>query len=515
MKWTNLLFVVEALLALLLVQATSLAAALNRPPVGESSPASSGGSSGAAAASGTSEEAAAAAGGRFVVPLHRQRVPVKSDTDTVSYKSVYFGHISVGGPKAQGFTVVFDTGSGHVVLPSRWCRSETCLVHNRFDPAQSSTAVDVEHDGTRVEPGAARDQITVAYGTGEITGQFVSDRLCLGEPHTVENDEAAAANASSPQKQQPCIDLRLVMATEMTHEPFHAFAFDGVLGLGMDSLALAPEFSFFGMMTKQRQLEQPSFGVFLAESDEEVSEISFGGHAPEHLKTGLSWAPVAMPELGYWQVKITKLRLGNQTLDFCDDGQCRAVVDTGTSLLAVPRAFAEAYQAPLEEAVVSPPAAKDGSLNCKLAQGLELFFEVDGATLELHAGDYSRASMQLRDEHDDSWSSLEPSSPSDAATTDEEEEQATDSSSTAAPPSSRCRATMMPLDLPEPLGPKLFIWGEPVLRKYYTVYNWKEQSIGFALAKHASDRKAAPPRKKTDEDEAGSKPKVQRKPLLL
>ncbi|CAE7487819.1 unnamed protein product [Symbiodinium pilosum] len=42
----------------------------------------------------------------------------------------------------------------------------------------------------------------------------------------------------------------------------------------------------------------------------------------------------------------------------------------------------------------------------------------------------------------------------------------------------------MPLELPEPLGPKLFIWGEPVLRKYYTVYDWQDQQIGFALAKH-------------------------------
>jgi len=485
MKW--------ALLSFLLLQAR----ALNRPPpVGEAG--------------------ATASGGRFVVPLHRQRVPVKSDADTVSYKSVYFGHISVGGPKPQPFTVVFDTGSGHVVLPSRWCRSETCLVHNRFDPAKSATAVDIEHDGTRVEPGAARDQITVAYGTGEVTGQFVSDRLCLGEVPA--GDEEAPAASTSSAQEKPCIDLRLVMATEMTHEPFHAFAFDGVLGLGMDSLALAPEFSFFGMMTKQRALEQPSFGVFLAESDDEVSEISFGGHAPEHLKSGLLWAPVALPELGYWQVKITKLRLGNQTLDFCDDGQCRAVVDTGTSLLAVPRAFAEAYQGPLEEAVVSPPVAKDGSLDCRLAQGLELTFEVDGATLELHAGDYSRASVQLQDENDDSWSSLEPATSATALGDDdgEEKQEGEDDASaaagtTAAPPSSsRCRATMMPLDLPEPLGPKLFIWGEPVLRKYYTVYDWKEQRIGFGLAKHVSDRKAAP-----QEDVAKKQPKVQRKPLLL
>jgi len=43
----------------------------------------------------------------------------------------------------------------------------------------------------------------------------------------------------------------------------------------------------------------------------------------------------------------------------------------------------------------------------------------------------------------------------------------------------------MPIDFPEPLGPKLFILGEPVLRKYYTVYDWQRRSVGFGLANHA------------------------------
>lgn len=482
---------------------------------------------------------------RHIVPLHRQRVPVKSESDTVSYKSVYFGHISVGAPVPQPFTVVFDTGSGHVVLPSKWCSSETCRIHNRYDPAVSAFAVDVEHDGTPVEPNSARDQITVAYGTGEVTGQFVNDRLCLdvkGHSKASGSDSAADVAASaaaagsqgSPGATEPevvgeaeenCVDLRLVMATEMTHEPFHAFAFDGVLGLGLDSLALAPEFSFFGMMAAQKLLEQPSFGVFLAESDDEVSEISFGGHSPEHLKSGLSWAPVAMPELGYWQVQIKSLRIGNRTLDFCDDGQCRAVVDTGTSLLAVPKLFADELQDTLEDSIVDPPFEKDGTLDCTLAQGLQIVFEVEGSTIELSPGDYARASVQLQDENDESWSVLDGNSAS-AEETPQEEAQvpgvvfleasaASDSAAAAgatesakSEPASSCRPTIMPLDLPEPLGPKLFIWGEPVLRKFYTVYNWKEKSIGFALARHVSDAKK-------EEAKPAAVEKKRRKPLLL
>ena len=46
---------------------------------------------------------------------------------------------------------------------------------------------------------------------------------------------------------------------------------------------------------------------------------------------------------------------------------------------------------------------------------------------------------------------------------------------------------LMTLDLPEPLGPKLFILGEPVLRKYYTAYDSKGKRIGFSRARHVND----------------------------
>merc|ERR1719210_2109270 len=48
----------------------------------------------------------------------------------------------------------------------------------------------------------------------------------------------------------------------------------------------------------------------------------------------------------------------------------------------------------------------------------------------------------------------------------------------------RCLPTMMTLDLPEPLGPKLFILGEPVLRKYYTVYDGHRMQVGIGRARH-------------------------------
>lgn len=402
---------------------------------------------------------------RIVVPLQRQHVPVHGEDNMISHKAVYFGNIAIGWPLQQQFSMVFDTGSGHVVVPSTWCKSETCMMHNRYNRKASENAQDIDYDGTVVKPGEERDQITVAFGTGEITGLFVSDRLCLGasedasEPR--QGSERGNSSISSSAVAAPaevehlrtkelaesanCVQLRIVAATDMTRDPFHEFVFDGVLGLGLAALATAPEFSFFGQFASQKLLEQ-TFAVYLADSDEGQSEISFGDPSPDRLSSPLSWVQVAAPELGHWQVQLLGIRIGNRTMDFCADGQCRAVVDTGTSLLAVPSDFAALLTKDL--------SASLGGFDCRQGTGALLHFDLEGTgesprvtTLTLSPSDYAR----------EAWSNNSVQA---------------------------CRASVMAIDLPAPLGPKLFILGEPLLRKYYTVYDWQRQRIGFGLAKH-------------------------------
>jgi len=376
------------------------------------------------------------------IPLDKQYVPVNRNNKTVAYKTAYFGKVYLGLPSPQSFTVIFDTGSGHFFVPSGTCDTDTCRLHNRFERQLSATAVDLDHNGNSV-PGNAttRDQVAIAYGTGEVTGEFVRETVCMA-------DHSGSSGGS-----QDCTTMRVVLATEMTEEPFRTFKFDGVLGLGLDALAVDPEFSFFGQMEKLNNLTDASFGYFLSRTDELPSEISFGGHDPKRLASELQWAPVHNPELGFWQVEIKGISIGGEPLPFCEQGDCVAIADTGTSLIGAPRAIGQRLHWLLARKVPDNPS----EIDCRTFAGPDLVFELGGGVnVTVGPEDYSRATaMKVM-------------------------QSKTNTSQVV------CRASLLPVDEDEVLGPKAFILGEPVLRKYYTAYDWRQHRIGFALAKQPS-----------------------------
>merc|ERR1719174_3202413 len=50
-----------------------------------------------------------------------------------------------------------------------------------------------------------------------------------------------------------------------------------------------------------------------------------------------------------------------------------------------------------------------------------------------------------------------------------------------------CRPRLMPVNMPAPLGPNLFILGEPVLHRYYSVFDWAGPRIGLSVANTATN----------------------------
>jgi hypothetical protein len=331
------------------------------------------------------------------------------------------------------------------------------MKHSRYERIASTTAVDIEHNGNLITNATERrDQVTITFGTGKVVGDFVQDQSCIGGAHL---DDYV------------CTNHRIVLGTDMTAEPFGLFDFDGVLGLGFPTLALNPHFSILGQMAEQHPSLLPQFSVYLARNEEEGSSwITFGGHNPERAASEFLWSPVAMQDLGYWQVRLKAVRMGDEVLDDCVDGTCRAILDTGSSLLGAPRQVVRSMHQGLARALDGEEAERFGKgVDCRKVPGPVLSFDLEGGgSVTVSHEDYSRpASVNVT----------------------LEEGQITPF----------CRATLLPLDLKEPLGPKTFIFGEPVLRKYYQIYDWGEKRVGLALARRP-ESKAGPAKAHTSNE---------------
>jgi pepsin A len=332
-------------------------------------------------------------------------------------QSEYYGQVSVGSP-AQSFTVVFDTGSGNLLLPSQECVDEACSSHKRFDSALSATALQVayaDQPNTKVAADGSRDVVTITFGTGEMSGVYVRDNICLGAGDI-------------------CCQANFVAATEESDEPFSIVPFDGILGLSLPQMAEGPSFSVLDRLVESGVLTEGMFSVFFGNEGEQ-SEITFGSYKREQLATELFWAPVTVP--GYWQVAMDDITLENKNLGLCA-GKCQVAVDTGTSLLAGP---SDVVATLVEKLQVADDCSNLESLP-------DLGFIVGDHILNLKAEDY------------------------------------------VASHSTGCSLGLMSLDIPPPKGP-LFIFGDPFLRKYYTVYDRQKMRVGFALAKHTTPNNKA------------------------
>lgn len=430
------------------------------------------------------------------VQLRKQYVPIERNGTVVAYKTAYFGKIHVGSPQAQDFTVVFDTGSAHLVIPGTSCHSETCVAHRRYNESQSDLSYPVEKDGRSLSRGGVSShRATITFGTGKVSGTFVHDRTCLGG-----SDETTADG---------CSMMNIVVARDMSHHPFSSFTFDGILGLGLEALALGPAWTFFGQMVKQNPQMEPRFSVFLSRSDQGLSSIAFGGFDTSKAASDIHWVPVAKPEQGYWQIWVHQVRIGDTVLDDCADGSCRAILDTGTSLLGAPRVAIKTLHSLLSRDVVLAPegtGSGEGQVteeagdeaadtDCRLRDdAAQLIFDLgpDIPSIVLDPEDYFRPRpFNFTMPHkSDNATTLEGGSNANATGNATMTDSTGSISSSEAKPDGwrlSCRSLLLPLDLPAPIGPRTFILGEPVLRKYYTIYDWMARRVGIATADHSND----------------------------
>ncbi|KAI7803168.1 napsin-A [Triplophysa rosa] len=230
-------------------------------------------------------------------------VPTPVEKLTNFMDAQYFGVISIGTPP-QEFSVLFDTGSSNLWVPSVHCSilDIACWTHHRYNSKKSSTYV---QNGT---------EFSIRYGTGSFSGFISQDTVTL-------------AGLKVPNQQ----------FGEAVKQPGIVFAvahFDGILGMGYPAISVDGITPVFDTAMAAKILPQNVFSFYINRdpAGEVGGELMLGGFDQQYFDGDLHYVHVTRK--AYWQIKMDEVQVGS-TLTLCKSG-CQAIVDTGTSLITGP-----------------------------------------------------------------------------------------------------------------------------------------------------------------------------------
>ena len=199
----------------------------------------------------------------------------------------YFSEIAIGTPP-QEFKVVLDTGSSNLWVPSRDCGSIACYLHSKYDHSESST---YKKNGS---------DFAIRYGSGSLEGYVSQDTVQIGD-----------------------LKVKNQLFAEATSEPGLAFAFgrfDGIMGLGYDTISVNGIVPPFYSMINQGLLDEPVFSFYLSDTNEEgaESEALFGGVNKDHYTGEMTKIPLRRK--AYWEVDLDTITFGDQSASLDNTG---------------------------------------------------------------------------------------------------------------------------------------------------------------------------------------------------
>jgi cathepsin D len=242
-------------------------------------------------------------------------------------------------------------------VPSSKCpiTNIACRTHNRYTESKSST---YQANGT---------SFAIQYGSGSVAGFLSEDVVGIGGL-TVKGQTFGEA------LQEPGIT-------------FVVAKFDGLLGLAYQSISVDAVIPLWYNILNQNLVSEPIFSFWLSQdADADVGgELTLGGVDPSRYTGNFSYAPLTNET--YWAFTFEDFTVDGTSQDWCSDtgGNCDAVLDSGTSLIAGPSTFMDALNKKLGAIVENG----EGILDCSKVDNLpNVAFTINGNTFELTPNDY-------------------------------------------------------------------------------------------------------------------------------
>jgi hypothetical protein len=314
----------------------------------------------------------------------------------------YYGIVKIGTP-AQEFQVIYDTGSSNLWVPEVGC------VHCGYKWIHGGKSkYDAGASGTFVEDGT---EFSIQYGSGAVSGVYNKDTVTLAEDIDVEGQMFASIHDAGG------------MGIG------YAFGyFDGILGLGFDSISVGGVETVFHNAIEQGKVEKPMFAFYLGDNAD--GELTFGGYDDDKfVGDELTWVPLS--DATYWRIEMEGIKIGGFSTGATD-----AIVDSGTSLIIGPSADIHAIA---NEIGLKPTITGQYYVDCASVDDLP------NITWTIAGKEYTVAGKNL-----------------------------------VIQSASICIFAMMGMDFPKP-GPS-WILGDVFMREYYTVFDYEGKRVGFAKA---------------------------------
>jgi len=327
----------------------------------------------------------------------------------------YYGSITVGTP-GQSARVVYDTGSSNLWVSSK--KPGLLSKHSYYDHSKSSSYV---ANGTSFH---------IQYGSGPVSGNYSADTVQIGTNVLSDYTFAEVDNTKG-----------LGPAWLVGH-------FDGICGLGWDDISVDHVVTPVRALVNSKKLSANVFAFYLGSGGAD-GELVLGGVDPAHYSGDFTYTPViesAPGKVGYWAIAMDDIQIGGQSMTSVR----KAIVDSGTSLLAVPTADIAKIAAKVGAKQLSsiPPLNREYTIDCN-ADAPDLDVVIGGKTYVLTKQDYVIQS------------------------------------------GSQCLFGMTGLDVPAPAGP-LYILGDVFMRAHYVKFDVDNKRVGFAqLKKAVSDQSVA------------------------
>lgn len=92
---------------------------------------------------------------------------------------------------------------------------------------------------------------------------------------------------------------------------------------------------FFDTMMREGLVDRNLFAFYMSMNPlVDDSELTFGSYDTNRYVGDMTWHPVI--DKLFWSLNLTDIRIGNQSIGVCQDRQCLATPDSGTSLSTMP-----------------------------------------------------------------------------------------------------------------------------------------------------------------------------------